>query len=54
VLLICIAFFAFQAVLSQWWLGRYRFGPMEWLWRALTYGERPAFRRAPPSAALPA
>lgn len=45
VLLTCIAFFAFQTVFSHWWLARYRFGPMEWLWRALTYGERPAFRR---------
>lgn len=44
VLLICIAFFAFQTVYSHWWLARFRFGPMEWLWRALTYGERPDFR----------
>lgn len=46
VLLICIAFFAVQIAFSHWWLARYRFGPMEWLWRALTYGERPAMRRA--------
>lgn len=45
VLLACIAFFAFQVVFSRWWLSRFRFGPMEWLWRALTYGERPSFRR---------
>ena len=45
-LLICIAFFAFQTAFSHWWLARFRFGPMEWLWRALTYGERPAFRRS--------
>ena len=23
---------------SNWWLGRYQFGPLEWLWRSLTYG----------------
>ena len=23
---------------SNWWLERYRFGPLEWLWRSLTYG----------------
>lgn len=45
VLSICIAFFAFQMLYSHLWLARFRFGPMEWLWRALTYGERPAFRR---------
>ncbi len=44
VISICIAFFAFQTAFSHWWLSRFRFGPMEWLWRALTYGERPPFR----------
>jgi uncharacterized protein len=29
--------FAVQMVASSWWLGRYRFGPVEWLWRRLTY-----------------
>ena len=54
VLLICIAFFAFQIAFSRWWLARFRFGPMEWLWRALTYGERPSFRvdRAGPATAV--
>lgn len=54
VILCCVAFFAFQVVFSQWWLARYRFGPMEWLWRALTYGERPPFRMvgSRPAAAL--
>ncbi len=26
-----------QIVLCRWWLARYRFGPLEWLWRSLTY-----------------
>jgi uncharacterized protein len=52
VLAICIVFFAFQIAFSHWWLARYRYGPMEWLWRWLTYGERPTFRRA--QALLPA
>lgn len=51
ILLTCIAFFAFQTMFSHWWLAHYRFGPMEWLWRALTYGERPPFRIAPRHAA---
>jgi uncharacterized protein len=29
---------AFQAAVSWWWLGRFPFGPMEWLWRRATYG----------------
>lgn len=46
VLAICIAFFAAQIVVSRLWMARYRFGPMEWLWRWLTYGgARPPMRR---------
>jgi uncharacterized protein len=33
-----IAVYAAQVVFSRWWLSRYRFGPLEWLWRSLTYG----------------
>ncbi|UWX04728.1 DUF418 domain-containing protein [Pseudoxanthomonas sp. NC8] len=46
-----MVFFAGQVVFSHWWLARFHFGPMEWLWRVLTYGQRPRFRRA---ATLPA
>jgi len=34
-----------QALLSTWWLRRFRFGPLEWLWRWGTWGNRPAFVR---------
>ena len=34
-----LVIFAMQIVLSRFWLAQYRFGPMEWLWRSLTYGE---------------
>lgn len=27
-----------QVIASQWWLRRFTYGPMEWLWRSLTYG----------------
>lgn len=40
-----VAFYAVQVIVSSWWLRQFRFGPLEWAWRALTYGERPAFRR---------
>jgi len=36
---------ALQLYLSPWWLARYRFGPAEWLWRSLTYGQRQPLRR---------
>jgi uncharacterized protein len=35
---IAIFFFAVLTAVSRWWLGRFRFGPAEWLWRSLTYG----------------
>jgi uncharacterized protein len=28
-----------QVVASRSWLGYFRFGPLEWLWRMLTYGK---------------
>jgi len=28
-----------QVPLSGWWLKRFRFGPAEWLWRSMTYGQ---------------
>ena len=32
--------FGAEIVLSRSWLGRFRFGPVEWLWRSLSYGRR--------------
>ena len=29
---------------SHWWLQRFAYGPVEWLWRALTYGKMPPMR----------
>ena len=37
---------AAQLVISPLWLARFRFGPMEWLWRSLTYGRLEPLRRA--------
>jgi uncharacterized protein len=31
-------------VAANWWLARYRFGPLEWLWRSLTYRTRQPMR----------
>jgi len=40
-----VAVVALQLGLSPWWLARYRFGPVEWLWRSLTYWQRQTVRR---------
>jgi uncharacterized protein len=40
-----VLMFAVQIPLSAWWLRHYRFGPMEWLWRTLSYGRMQPMRR---------
>ena len=35
-----VTLFSLQIVFSRWWLSRFRFGPMEWAWRCLTYRRR--------------
>lgn len=35
---------ALQLIVSPLWLKHFRFGPLEWLWRSLTYGRRQPFR----------
>ena len=43
-LLLTMAIFLVQIPLSAWWLGRFQFGPVEWLWRSLTYWQRQPMR----------
>lgn len=38
---LCMAIYAGQLIWSPRWLSRFRYGPMEWLWRRLTYGRLP-------------
>lgn len=42
--LLVLAFFVVQMLLSRWWMARFRYGPVEWVWRALTYGKAPTMR----------
>ncbi len=44
-LLLVIVIFTLQALFSRWWFGRFRFGPLEWVWRSLTYGAAQPLRR---------
>jgi len=45
-LVFALALFLLQVIISSWWLTRFRFGPMEWVWRAITYAQRPPMRLA--------
>jgi len=40
-----LALYVSQIAISVIWLRRWRFGPVEWLWRSLTYGKRQPMRR---------
>ena len=44
--LIALALFGCQMVASAWWLGRFRYGPVEWGLRAVTMATWPAMRKA--------
>jgi uncharacterized protein len=42
-----VVVYAGQVWFSNWWLRRFRYGPMEWLWRSLTYGSIGPLRQRP-------
>ena len=44
-LLLALGVMAIEIPFSVWWLGRFEYGPVEWLWRRVTYG--PAFATRP-------
>jgi uncharacterized protein len=43
-LTLSLLIFGAQVPLSVWWLRRFRFGPVEWIWRSLTYGKAQPMR----------
>lgn len=49
-----LAVFVMQALLSTWWMRRFRFGPLEWLWRTLTYGKLQPMRVPRPAVTVTA
>ena len=45
-MLIVLGIWLLLLVLAPLWLRFFRYGPVEWLWRWATYGDRPPLRRA--------
>lgn len=45
ILAACVLVLTLQVGWSRWWLQRFQYGPIEWLWRWATYGERPRMCR---------
>ena len=36
-----VMLFGALAIVSSWWLSRFRYGPLEWIWRVVTYWKQP-------------
>ena len=51
--LLSLPLFAFQMWLSTKWLAHFKYGPVEWIWRSLTYGKLQPLR-CPPRPQHPA
>ncbi|HMP29882.1 MAG TPA: DUF418 domain-containing protein, partial [Saprospiraceae bacterium] len=44
VMAICMVIFLIQVQFSKWWLSKFHYGPLEWVWRSLTYGRKQPFK----------
>jgi uncharacterized protein len=44
-MLIALAVYVSQIYVSKWWLSRYYYGPIEWIWRQLSYGRKLPIKR---------
>ena len=42
---IVFSIWIFQLIISPLWLKYFRFGPLEWMWRSLTYWQRQPFKK---------
>jgi len=47
-----IALFVAQVFLSRWWLSRFRMGPLEWVWRCVSYWRIQPLRIEAPAPAV--
>ncbi|RYG22360.1 MAG: DUF418 domain-containing protein [Chitinophagaceae bacterium] len=45
-LLLAVIVYIVQIYFSKWWLSRYHYGPIEWVWRQLSYRKRLPLRKS--------
>ncbi|OUL61478.1 DUF418 domain-containing protein [Flavobacterium sp. AJR] len=43
--LLAVSVFIIQLFISKWWLSKYNYGPIEWLWRCASYRELFPFKK---------
>ena len=46
-LLFAFVIYVAQVYLSKWWLSKYQYGPIEWVWRQLSYAQRLPIKKQP-------
>jgi uncharacterized protein len=46
--ILAVSVFVIQLFISKWWLSKFNYGPVEWLWRVLSYGKSFPFKKAAP------
>lgn len=51
-ILVVLAVWTAQLAVSRLWLRHFRFGPLEWLWRSMTYGKVQPLRHGAPSRSV--
>ncbi len=44
-MLVGLAIYTVQLIYSNWWMNKYYYGPVEWLWRTITWFKPVPFRR---------
>ncbi|BDD02657.1 DUF418 domain-containing protein [Aureibacter tunicatorum] len=47
VMIVAVLIYAFQIAYSKYWLQSFKFGPLEWLWRCLTFGKMFSITKEP-------
>jgi len=45
-ILLTVVIFLALIPFSHWWMKRFRYGPVEWLWRSMTYLKAQPMRRS--------
>lgn len=45
--LVVLGVFVIQVAFSKWWLEKFRFGPLEWAWRCISYRKRLPIIKSP-------
>ncbi|MFQ3543828.1 DUF418 domain-containing protein [Halobacillus rhizosphaerae] len=48
--LIVLCFYGLQVYVSKLWLAKYKYGPLEWVWRSLTYMRKQPMKRKQPAS----